>query len=264
MPNFTTEDALLYQSSSNTSLSDYRSRSSNLAEKYKQPATYIDNILLGRVSTLNSIKQNIVSVGGNTGLTTTCYSSSTTFITSTYGSMVVSTAVTAASNLGIVGLSSELVAYGVIKYDSLTAYNYPKVENLDPSDPYPYTGEGYVGINSGNAGIGKNSVYTVSGGSNVGYVFSILTSGGCTGTSIASSVTNLISQYNSSAAGISTYTDDVSTIKNYRMEYQFQSWSYSRKIQEDSNYETSQTNLRQITNSPSYGGPYSIPLDSTL
>jgi len=263
MPNFLTEDALLYQSSTNTSLSDYRSRSSNLAEKYKQPAEYIDNILLDRITTSNSIKQNIVSIGGNTGLTTTCYSSSTTFITSTYGSMVVSTGVTSGSNLGIVGLGTVLVAYGVIKYDTLTAYNYPKIENLDPSDPYPYTGEGYVDVNSGNAGIGKNSVYTVSGGSNVGYVFSVLSSGSCTGTSIANSVTNLISQYNSSSTGLSTYTDDVTIVKTYKTEYQFQSWSYSRKIQEDTNYENSQTGLREITSSPSYGGPYSIPLDTT-
>lgn len=259
MSGFLTEDALLYQSTTGTSLSDYSDRASGLAEDYKEPAKNIDNILLSRILTSNSIKQDIVSIGGNTGLSTSCYLATTDFITSTYGSMVVSVGIATASTLGIVGLGTQLIAYGVIKYDRLKAYNYPKVENLDVNDDYPYFGEGYVSVNSENCGIGKDSVYEQNGGSDVGYVFSISGIGTCSGSSIASSVSNLITQYESSIVGLSTYTDDVSIIKTYKTEYQFHVWSYNRKIVENVNQDASQLTLNQILENPAYGGPYSIP-----
>lgn len=264
MSDFLTADALLYQSSTGTSLSNYSDRASGLAGEYAEPAKNIDDILISRISTSNSIKENIVSIGGNTGLSTSCYLSTTTFITSTYGSMVVSTGIATASTLGVVGLGTNEIAYGIIKYDRLKAYNYPKVENLDVSDDYPYSGEGYVTVNSGNSGIGKDSTYEKDGGSDIGYVFSISDVGACTGSSIASNVSNLISQYNSSIVGLSTYTDDVTVIKTYKTEYQFHVWSYNRKIAEDGNRDTSQSGLNQIFSNPAYGGPYSIPAEDVL
>lgn len=253
---FLSEDATLYQDSSNN-LVQYRDRASNLATEYKVPSKYIDDLALNKVSAANSIKQNIVSVGGNVGLSSACYLSTTTFITSTYGSMVVSTGIATASTLGVVGLgTTAMIAYGVIKYDSLQAYNYPRVENADASVNNPFDGEGYVNVNSGNSGIGKNTVYLQNGGSNVGYVFSVSTGGGCPGSSIANSVSNLISQYNNEVTGITSYTNDATVVKTYKTEYQFHVWSYNRKIQENTDSITSDSALSQILNNPSYGGPY--------
>ena len=250
----TTDTDLFAKNSS--SLVEYKNRSSGLVDKYKVPSKYIDDVAIGLVNNANSIKASIVSTGGNTGLSSACYSSDTSYITSIYGSYVTSIGTTTGIAAGIIGLGTYLVAYGIIKNDSLKAYTYPKIETIDASTENPFIGEGYVNITSQNSGTGKDTIFTVNAGSEIGYVFSLTDSQGCNRSSIESSVSSLLSQYETAKVGIATYTTLATSIKREKTEYQFQVWSYSRKIQENSDSITRANTVSEILSSTAYGGPY--------
>lgn len=240
----------------------FRDRASGLYEQYRLPAENIDDIIIETLDTANSIKSNIVSIGGNVGLGSNCYLSSTNFVTTTYGSMVVSTGVTYGHTLGISTLgptgigTTQNVGYGIIKYDKLEAYTYPKIESLDVSTSNPVEGEGYVILNSANSGSGKDTLYTVSGGSTTGIVFSISSNSPCTGASIQNQITPLISQYDSTILGISSDTAAANVVKRNKTEYQFHIWAYSRKIKENEDFIGFQTSVIDTLNNSKYGGPY--------
>lgn len=247
--------ALLSQNSDE--LVEYKERAVGLAASYRIPSKYFDDICLNLTNTANSIKVNIVSIGGNTGLGSICYTADTSYLTSTYGSMVTGVATALGSSLGLVGVgSTQIVAYGIIKYDVLDAYNYPKIETIDASTENPFIGEGYVNVTSGNSGIGKDTRYRTSAGSDVGTVFAVSTISPCTGASIASSVASLIVQYNNTTSGIASYTTLATNVKKFKTEYQFHAWSYSRKIQENTDDSNEQTTLANVLSDPVYGGPY--------
>lgn len=250
-----TGDASLLAENS-TSLPQYRDRAVGLAASYRNPSKFFDNLSLGLLNTGNSVKASAVSVGGNTGLSTSCYNTDTSWITSTYGSLVESVGIASGSALGIVGLGSVPVAYGVIKNDVLEAYTYPKVDSLDVSTDNPFVGEGYVTVTSGNSGIGKNTRVVQHGGSTIGNVFAVSVGGTCTGSTIASSISPLVTQYNNAFSGISSYNNLATSVKKYKTEYEFHSWSYSRKIQENTDDSNDQTVVAGILTNPVYGGPY--------
>ena len=243
-------------------LPEYRDRAAGLAASYRLPSKQFDDLALNLLTSANAAKATAVSLGGNTGLNTSCYTADTAWITSTYGSLVASVGVASAASLGIVGLGSIPIAYGVIKGDTLEAYTYPKVDNLDVSVENPFEGEGYVTVNSGNSGIGKNTRYTVNGGSTIGNVFSISSSpipifgGTCPGSTIASGVSPLITQYSNSSAGISSYNTLATKVKKYKTEYEFHVWSYNRKIKENDDDSADQLVVAGILTDPVYGGPY--------
>lgn len=244
-------------SEDSTGLVEYKDRAIGLAVSYRIPSKYFDDICLNLVNSANSIKVNIVSLGGNTGLGSTCYTEDTSYLTSTYGSMVTGVTTALGSTLGIVGVgTTQVVAYGTIKYDVLDAYNYPKIETIDATTDNPLDGEGYVTVTSGNSGIGKDTRYRSSVGSNVGTVFAVSTTAPCTGSTIASNVGSLITQYNNIISGITSYTSLATSVKKYKTEYQFQSWSYSRKIQENTTDAADQTSVANVLSDPVYGGPY--------
>ncbi len=233
MANFLTDPAENW-TKGKESLGFYQNRSSGLVGQLKAPAKNLDDIALGLVNNANSIKANIVAAGGNTGLGTGCYTQDTSYITSRYGSIVSSVGIGTANTLGIIGLGTAKVAYGVVKNDALQAYTYPKIESVNASTVNPFEGEGYVNLNSGTTGTGKDTIFTASAGSDAGYVFAIDIDAQCNRSSIESSVNSLISQYNNSLVGIGTYCTAASSIKTEKTEYQFHTWSYARKIIEDS------------------------------
>lgn len=250
-----TGDASLLAENS-AKLPEFRDRAVGLAASYKLPSKFFDDLSLGLLNTANSAKVSAVSVGGNTGLSTACYTTDTTWITTTYGSLVESVGIASGSALGIVGLGTQLVAYGVVKSDVLEAYTYPKVDTLDVSVDNPFVGEGYVTVTSGNSGIGKNTRVVQNGGSTVGNVFAVSTGATCTGSTIASSVTTLKTQYTNAFSGISSYNSLATSVKKYKTEYEFHVWSYSRKIQENTDDASDQNVVAGILTNPVYGGPY--------
>lgn len=243
-------------------LPEYRERAAGLAVSYRAPSKYFDDIALNLVNNANSIKSSAQSLGGNTGLNTTCYTTDTSYITSTYGDLVASVAIAPGDSLGIAGIGTVEVAYGVIKNDVIEAFNYPKVETLDVTDDNPFAGEGYTTVTAGNSGIGKNSRYTQNGGSTIGNVFALssaaipLGGGTCPGSTVASSVSPLKTQYTNAISGISSYTNLATRVKKYKTEYQFHTWSYDRKIKENGDDSTDQTEVSTILSDPTYGGPY--------
>jgi hypothetical protein len=234
----------------NEAITELQNNSNDLLQ-YKNRAIELD-----LVDNANTIKESIVNVGGNVGLTTECYTSDTSYLTSTYGSMVTGIGVTYGSSLGISGIGTELVAYGSIKYDILEAYNYPKIESINADTENPFIGEGYIGITESNSGIGAETRYLAGEGSIIGTVLSISTVSPCTGEAIANNITSLIVQYNNSISGISSYVSLASAVKKYKTEYQFHVWSYSRKIKENDEASIETTSLVDILSDSNYGGPY--------
>lgn len=240
----------------------FRDRSSVLYEKFKIPSGNIDNVVIQTLNSANSIKTNIVSIGGNVGLNSNCYLPTTNYVTATYGTMVVSTGVTYGYTLGINTLgptgmgTNQVVGYGVIKFDKLEAYTYPKIENLDVSVSNPVEGEGYVTLNSGNSGSGRNTLYTVSGGTTTGYVFSISATSPCPASTIQNQVTNLIADYNETITNVEDDTGAANIVKTNKTEHQFHIWAYSRKIKENEDFIGIQSSVITTLNEPEYGGPY--------
>lgn len=237
-------------------LPEYRDRAAGLASSYRNPSKKFDDLALDLLNTANAAKSSALSIGGNSGLDTSCYTVDTSWITSTYGSLVESVGIASGSSVGIVGLGSDPVAFGVIKSDVIRAYTFPKVDNLDVNTDNPFDGEGYVSVNSGNSGIGSNSIYVVNGGSTLGNVYAVSVAGTCGGSSIVSSVSPLKTQYSNSSSGISSFNSLASKVKKYKTEYEFHVWSYNRKIKENDDDSADQIVVAGILTDPVYGGPY--------
>jgi hypothetical protein len=237
-------------------LPEYRDRAAGLAASYRLPSKQFDDLALNLLTTANAAKVSALSFGGNTGLSTACYTVDTSWITSTYGSLVESVGIASGSAVGIVGLGSDPVAYGVIKSDVLEAFTYPKVDSLDVSVENPFEGEGYVTVTSGNSGIGKDTRYVINGGSTLGNVYAVSVAGACGGSTIASNVLPLKIQYTNSSAGISSYNTLATKVKKYKTEYEFHVWSYNRKIKENDDDSADQIVVAGILTDPVYGGPY--------
>lgn len=197
--------------------------------KWKVPSTSIDNAALTLFNKVTQRQLDIATVGGNTGLASACYSSNTAVLTTLYGDLVSGTGVTFGQSLGIVGVGTTTnVAYGVIKYDTLQAYRYPKLETLDVSGNNPLEGEGYVTITSSNTGIGKLTAYTRGAGSSAGTVFAFVSSGCASYTGIANSLSSVKAQYDSEYIGMATHTNNANLIKGYKHSAQLEWWSLNK------------------------------------
>lgn len=205
--------------------------SSETVAKWIVPSQAVDNLALDLFNKTTQRKLDIVTNGGNTGLASACYSADTAVVTTLYGDLVTGVGVTYGPLVGVVGVGTTTnVAFGVINYDTLQAYNYPKLESdtLDVSGNNPMEGEGYVNITSSNIGIGERTVYTVGAGSSVGTVYALQSSGCAAYTGIAASITSLRSQYDTESAGIVTYVADANVIKGYKHAAQLEYWSLNK------------------------------------
>lgn len=197
--------------------------------KWKVPCTSIDNAALTLFNKVTRRQLDIATVGSNAGLASACYSSNTAVLTTLYGDLVSGTGVTFGQSLGIVGVGTTTnVAYGVIKYDTLQAYQYPKLETLDVSGNNPLEGEGYVTITSSNTGIGKLTAYTRGAGSSAGTVFAFVSSGCASYTGIANSLSSVKAQYDSEYTGMSSHINNANLLKGYKHSAQLEWWSLNK------------------------------------
>lgn len=205
---------------------------SETVAKWKAPCTSVDNAALTLFNKVKQRQLDIATVGGNTGLGSDCYSKNIalgTFILNTlYGDLVSGIATAYGSTFGINNGPETTVIYGVIKYDTLQAYQYPKLETLDASGDNPLEGEGYVSITSSNAGIGKITTYTRGGGSSAGTVFAFAAPGCAEYTGIANSLSSLKTQYNSEYVGMASHANNATVLKGYKHSAQLEWWSLNK------------------------------------
>lgn len=202
--------------------------------KFLEPSQEIDQLALNVLTIINQKQSDIISLGGNVGLGSTCYSSSTAIVTTLYGSLVTGIAVTYAEDIGINTVTSgigstDLVAYGVLRYDTLQAFRYPNMEpaTLNSSTDNPLSGGGYVTLTSGNLGIGKETLYSVGAGASA-IVFALQGTGCAAYAGIAASISSIRSEYNTFSAGIATHISNVNIIKGAKNSAQFEYWSLNK------------------------------------
>ena len=240
----------------NIELVTWKNYSAGIASEFLIPAANIDSTALSLFNKVKQRQTDLATLGGNVGLGSTCYSSDTSYLTTTYGDLVSGVGTALAVDLGIVGVgTTQVVAFGQIKFDTFEALSYPKIESgtLDVTADDPRSGAAYVSITGSNLGIGASSRYLRGAGSNAGNVFSLENT--CH-TAIASSITSVKAQYTSESAGMSTYVSAVNLVKTQKSQNQFQAWSWGRKINENTGTATSITSTISVLEDPNYGGPY--------
>lgn len=260
------ESLTLTNTAQNTAISDPVASAVGIALssvlKWKAPCQAIDQLALNLFNKIKQRQLDIATLGSNVGLSSQCYSDSTSVLTSLYGNLVSGVGVTYGQTLGIVGVGTTTnVAYGVIKYDTLESLRYPNLETLNTSTDNPIENEGYVTITSSNVGIGKSTRYTASAGSSAATVFAYAASktgvGNCASyTGIANSISSVKAQYDSESAGIATYITDVNLIKGYKHSAQLEYWALNKSINNMSIGVASNTSILNILDDPYYGGPY--------
>ena len=236
--------------------------SSSTVVKWQSPSAVVDQLVLNSFNTIIQKQSDIISLGGNVGLGSTCYSSSTAIVTTLYGSLVTGIAVTYAEDIGINTVTSgigstDLVAYGVLKYDTLQAFRYPNMEpaTLNSSTDNPFDGGGYVTLTSGNLGIGKETLYSVGAGASA-IVFALQGTGCAAYAGIAASISSIRSEYNTFSAGIATYVSDVNVIKGFKNTAQLEYWSLNKVSNNMSVGISSNSSVLTLLDDPNYGGPY--------
>lgn len=244
--------------------------------KFKAPCEAIDQLALNAFNEIIQKQSSIISLGGNVGLASECYSSDTAVLTTIYGSLVSGIAVTYGTSLGISNIpfnstisydednnpvieteTTQVVAYGILKYDTLEAFRYPNMETstLNSSTDNPLDGGGYVTLTSGNLGIGKETKYTVRAGAG-SIVFAFQSSGCAAYTGITNSISSLRSQYTAVSSGIATYISPVNVVKGIKNSAQLEYWSLNKVSTNSSDGISSNSSTLTLLNNPDYGGPY--------
>ena len=221
---------------------------SSLRDAFSGPATQSTSQTLTSVNSANSLKSQIVAIGGNTGLSTTRYGASTSNITSQYGSIVSGVGTATGASLGISGLGTAIIAYGTVTADQARVYDYPKISGGNYGSDFPFAGEGFVNLTSSNLGVGVSTRLFQSGGSEIGKVFDI--------TGPAVDVSSLISQYNSTwstAGGQATASTSAQRVKG---DYELQVWGLNRQLEENTEKLVEIEEAIGIASSPTYGGPW--------
>lgn len=231
--------------------------------KWKAPSQVIDQLALNVFNKIKRRQLDIATLGSNVGLSSQCYSDSTSVLTTLYGSLVSGASTALGQSLGISGVGTQtVVAYGVIYYDTLDVYRYPNLETLNVSTENPLDGGGYVSLGTTTLGIGNNTRYAVGVGTAAATVFAYASSKSgiaatCADyTGIAASISSVKAQYDAEAAGIATYVTDVNVIKGFKHSAQLEWWSLNKA---DNNLQvgiTSNNSVAAILSSPAYGGPY--------
>jgi len=239
----------------NAELPTFRTQATTIADEYEKPAEEIDKLAIARFDEIIVEQNNLITISGNTGLGSDCYSADTSYFTTHYGSMVTGIGTTTGDNTAIIGIgSTQVVATASLALDTLTVFRYPKVEDgtLDTSTDNPFVGEGAVNLTNSNAGIGKTTIYTQRAGAAT-TIFALV--GVCHAGS-ATSISNGVSAYNTLSSGISTFIDPVNLIKEEKTQNRLIAWSLGRKIATNTVGITSAENVIDELEDPSLGGPY--------
>ena len=220
----------------------------SLRDVFSGPATQATSQTLTSINAANSLKSQIVTIGGNTGLTTTRYGTSTANITSQYGSVVVSVGSTSGSLLGIAGLGSAVIAYGIVNTDQAKVYDYPKISGGNYGSDYPFTGEGFVNLTSSNLGVGVSTRLYQSNGAEIGKVFDII--------GPAVDVSSLVSQYNSTWSAAGGQATSSTAAQKVKGDYELQVWGLNRQLEENTEKLADIEEAIGISSNPAYGGPW--------
>jgi len=230
--------------------------SSDTLQKWKAPATYIDNIIVGFLTSINLKKQQIVSIAASAGAA--CGISTTAAgVDAVYNSVSNGVIAIGATNIGTnVGLATTaIVGFGTVFADTLVAYQYPNLENGNYTTDNPIESPSNVSVISSNAGIGKTTTFTQNNGTSLGNVFAITGGGGsCTGW--ASSITSLINEIATLRSGIATYATAVNSVKNYKHAQQLDYWSLNKVVNLTNAQIDANKIILDVLNNPAYGGPY--------
>ena len=221
---------------------------SSLRDAFGGPAAQASGFTLTSVNSANTLKSQIVAIGGNTGLSTSRYGTSTANISSQYGSVVSSVGSTQANLLGIAGLGTDVIAYGIVKEDQAKVYDYPKISGGDYGSDYPFTGEGFVTLTSSNLGAGVSTRLFQSGGSEIGKVFDII--------GPAVDVSSLVSQYNSTWSTSDGQATASTSAQRAKGDYELQVWGLNRQLEENTEKLVEIEEAIGISSNPVYGGPW--------
>lgn len=234
--------------------------SSDILQKWVTPSAYIDNIIVGILTSINLKKQQIVTIAGqaSAGDPTACGIGTTAAgVDSVYNSVTNGVIAIGATNFGNnIGLAiTSIVGFGTVFADTLVAYRFPNLESGNYTTDNPIESPGNVTITSSNAGIGKTTIFTQNNGTNLGNVFQITGgAGSCTGW--ASSITSLINEIATLRAGIATYVNAVNVVKNYKYAQQLDYWSLNKVVSISNDKIVSNNAALAILNDPACGGPY--------
>jgi hypothetical protein len=217
-------------------------------DKFQAPALETQKLAKNSCDSANAIKQQIISLGGNTGVSTSLYGTSVSSITSLYGNVVGLATTATGSSVGVVGLGSAIIAVGYIYEDVIKGYDYPVISGENYGAEYPWSGEGYYEVTNSNLGIGKSTEFFRSGGSQIGIVFHL--------TSIESAVTTLKSQY---SVGLTSVTDQclvATETQEAKSEQEFVIWSFGREEQIKNDRLAEIENSVTSVTDQQYGGPW--------
>lgn len=229
------KESLLESNSSSlpTSISIAQSR----LDLFDVPAAEIDNVILPSITIINNKKQEIVnlcSLASTTivvlGVTTTScpLSSEASDVSSFYSDIIIGAGATAGINIGIG--TSAVIGFGTVYADDLKGYISPNLENGVYSTNNPIENTAYSSITVSNAGAGRSTKLfeNDSDSANLGIVVAIQTGLGVTCDGYASSISTLISEIVSIRAGLSSYINGATIVKNYKHSYQLGYWSLKR------------------------------------
>lgn len=219
---------------------------SSLRDAFNGPASEAMGSIVSGLDSANNIKSQIVSIGGNTGLSTDQYGSSTANVSSLYGNVVVSTGTTLATSLGVVGLgTSAVIAYGVVKNDIGQVYDYPKISGGSYGSDYPFEGEGYTTLTSSNVGSGVSTRLVRHGGSQIGVVFDVPVN-----------VATLVSNYDSAYSTAGSFESVATEAQKIKGDYDLQVWGLNRQYQENVAKLSEINTSLGIAQDPATGGPW--------
>lgn len=208
-----------------------------VVESYKIPPAALDEIVLSKLQIINTKKQEIVT------LTTNVFNSGSPTCplvqTTNFSSDI------------IVGSSKTVIDYNCmgeppvcsnagradVREDTLYAWTFPVVENVDITKRFYTQGEGYQQVTSGTLGLGVTN-YLISnldnrggihtGSTLIGYYYPIAS--GCSGT--ISSITSITNQITVLRTEITDMLEEINALKKMKTEAQIDFW-YENLGQDD-------------------------------
>jgi hypothetical protein len=237
-----------------TGLSDPIDNVTSRLNLIKPACTGVDTYIIPLVNTINAKKQQIVDICA-LAVVSCGISTLSSAVSTTYGDVVTSVGATYGNLVGLG--TTATVGYGVIRKDTLRAYEFPNLENKIYNTDNPVENPDEVDIVVSNAGIGKTTILyqNYSSGTLLGYCFKITGGGGsCTGW--ASSITTIINEIVSIRNGITSHITAANTTKDVKYGLQLEEWSYQRSIQSQIERANNLNNAVTILQDPLYGGPY--------
>ena len=231
----------------NGTIPDRRVRAEKDIATYGPPAEATTNNTLTNINSGNDLKNDIIAIGGNVGLGSARYGSSTSNITSQYGSIVVGVATTTGQYTSITGIgTTQVIAFGTINADLAKIYDYPNITNY--TSDLVFDGEGFVNLTASNVGKGVSTRVYQSAGSQLGLVYDI--------TGPAVDVSSLVTQYNSVWSKAQDFADVATRCQDFHSEAQFALWGLYRQ-EAKNNTEIGKLNTSiGIASDATYGGPW--------